>query len=290
MQTVVRRLAELGPFPSEASASESDLPERQVLLEQINEPISEDEPEQLFALLGSADDSLFGLKWTVLIATPLCATAMSVALFLGACTPTVPRPSQLSSLSSTLPAVSPAPTMSTAAPSASEVTSTIELPNPGGTCLASQFEVGKADSGYTFSTLYSRHVVIDQPLTNTGVDCVLALPKVIGVASATGMFEALDVPNMGHQVCSNGACRYVYPTSFEIRSRQSVKVVLNTWWWSAYSDTATEPTPPPCGGPTEDVTRAEFPLASGSIEIDWDIVVQEVCSSPVTMNMTIENT
>ena len=66
MRVEVRRLAELGPFPSEAAASESDVAKRQALIEKIQEPLAEDEAEQLFALLGTAENSLFGLKWTLI--------------------------------------------------------------------------------------------------------------------------------------------------------------------------------------------------------------------------------
>lgn len=223
-----------------------------------------------------------------------------VGLLLGACQSTVvpsppgtfpsPASTQSTSVQASPAATTAASIPAHASPASTEAASTAPLPNPGGTCLAGQFDVGTSKSGYTFSTATTRHVVVRQALRNVGAACVLALPKIIGVVGATGLLEALRVPNMGHVVYSHGAGRSVYPTSFKIASGQSVTVVLNAWWWSPLqSGTATGPPPPRCDRPIVDVARAEFPLASGTIEIEWDTVLQEVCRFPVSMNMTIES-
>lgn len=221
-------------------------------------------------------------RFTVGLVMAVSPTACT-ALLVSTPRPASPRPSTPPTVATAQAAAVPTPT-STAVH--------VVLPDPGGTCSASQFVVGEATSQFTFSTLYSRHVIVDQPLTNTGAPCSLALPKVIGLASATGPFAAVEIPNMGHDVCVNGDCHYVYPTSFEIRSGQTVNLVLNAWWWSpGRSDSATDPPAPPCGVAIDDVMRAEFPMAAATmIEVKWDTVLEEVCSSRVTMNITIEAT
>jgi hypothetical protein len=45
---------------------------------------------------------------------------------------------------------------------------------------------GTATNAYTFSTAFSRHVILEQPLRNTGGACDLNVPSMVGVASATG--------------------------------------------------------------------------------------------------------
>ena len=143
-------------------------------------------------------------------------------------------------------------------------------------------------SAYDFSTLFSRVADAWQPLRNAGGDCVLAVPKLIGLAAATGPFVEISLSNAGQDVCVNSACRYVYPTSFKIRSGQSVRIQLRAWWPWFYGASATPP-PPLCAHPIDDVTRAEFPLASGVIEFRWDIVFHHVCSSAGTVGITVEN-
>ena len=94
----------------------------------------------------------------------------------------------------------------------------LQLPNPGGTCTASQLIQGPATSTYDFSSLFSRVAEAFEPLRNAGVDCVLAVPKVVGLAAAFGPFAEVSLSNAGQEVCVNGACRTVYPTSYKIRS------------------------------------------------------------------------
>lgn len=141
-------------------------------------------------------------------------------------------------------------------------------------------------SSYDFSTLFSQVADAWQPVRNAGGDCELAVPKVIGVAAATGPFAELSLPNARQPVCVKSVCGYVYPTSFKIRSGQSVRIQLRPWWPWLYGASATPP-PPLCAHPIDDVTRAVFPLASGVIEFRWDTVFHEVC--PSAGNVGIEN-
>jgi hypothetical protein len=212
--------------------------------------------------------------------------ALALALVLAGCS-TSPPP-----LSSETPSRTGATTTqsltATATPNPTETPLTVQLPNPGGTCTASQLVEGPATSGYDLSTLFSRVAEVFQPLRNAGSDCDLAVPKFVGLAAATGPFAEVSLPNAGQDSCVNGACRTVYPTSFRIRSGQSVRIELRAWWRDSYSASATPP-PPLCAHPLNDVTRAEFPVASGVIAFKWDTVFHEVCSSAATVGITVEN-
>ena len=188
---------------------------------------------------------------------------------------------------------SPNPTES-ASPIPTEVASSVPLPNPGGTCSASQLVVGQATSQYETGTIVSSHVGIRQPVQNTGADCVLELPQVVGFADQSGAFQAVEVGNLGQEVCKNappGAgvdriCKDVYPTSFQVKSGQTVTIEFRASWYNGNNPGFT---PPPCAGTVSDVTRAEFPLASGSIEIVWDTALAEVCTSPSSVSVTVDN-
>jgi hypothetical protein len=174
------------------------------------------------------------------------------------------------------------------------VASSVPLPNPGGTCMANQFVVGQATSQGEPATIGTIHVGLRQPLQNTGADCVLALPTVIGFASPSGPFQAVEVGNLGQEVCKKAppgagvdrTCKYVNPTSFRVKSGQTVTIEFNAWWWSG--DIA-DHTPPPCPGMISGVTRAEFPLASGSIDIVLDTALGEVCGSPPSVSVTVDD-
>jgi hypothetical protein len=154
--------------------------------------------------------------------------------------------------------------------------------------------VGQATSQYETGTIVSSHVGIRQPVQNTGADCVLELPQVVGFADQTGAFQAVEVGNLGQEVCKNappGAgvdriCNDVYPTSFQVKSGQTVTIEFNASWYNGNNPGFT---PPPCAGTVSDVTRAEFPLASGSIEIAWDTALLEVCTSPSSVSVTVDN-
>jgi hypothetical protein len=145
---------------------------------------------------------------------------------------------------------------------------------PGGTCSASQFVLGTSHYDYGYGTAGSTVEFVTQPLRNAGGDCVLRLPTMIGVASATGPFEAVSVENAGTAT-----------TSFKIRSGQSLSVVIGAWW-----PVNKQPDPAnPCAGAINNVTRAEFPLASGSIDIDSGTTFFEVCPSPATMSVAVKS-
>jgi hypothetical protein len=181
-----------------------------------------------------------------------------------------------------------------ASPSPTPVASSVPLPNPGGTCSASQFVVGQATSQGEPATLGTIHVGLRQPVQNTGADCVLALPTVIGFAGPSGPFQAVEVGNLGHVVWEKappgaGVERlghYVYPTSFPVKSGQTVRIEFNASWFNGDYPGFT---PPPCAGTISGVTRAEFPLASGSIIIEWDTAFGEVCGSPPSVSVTVDN-
>jgi hypothetical protein len=144
---------------------------------------------------------------------------------------------------------------------------------PGGTCSASQFVLGTSQHSYGFGTFGTTVEFVTQPLRNAGGNCVLRLPEMIGVASASGPFEAVRVENAGTA------------TSYTIHSGQSLSVVLGAWW-----PVNKQPDPRyPCAGALSDVTRAEFPLASGSTKIDLGTTYYEVCPAPPTMSVTIES-
>jgi hypothetical protein len=164
----------------------------------------------------------------------------------------------------------------TAPPRSTEVPSPPQLPNPGGTCSASQFVLGRATSQYENSTFFTKSVFVWQPIRNAGDSCELLLPAMIGVASASGPFQSVRVKNGGTEV------------SFKIRSGQSVSVVLGDLWYDPDVLAQDGRTVPPCADRISDITRAEFPVASGSIKISWDTVWQEVCSSPASVSVRVE--
>lgn len=175
----------------------------------------------------------------------------------------------------------------TSAPSATAAASSVALPNPGGTCSASQFVLGDATSVYEPSVIGWRSVSVTQPMRNTGGDCVLNVPSMMGAVSATGASQAVKAQNGQSEVCapaSPGAgvereCHFVNnPASYTIRSGQSLSVELGTGWPEEMIST-----PPPCPGPIDDVTRVEFPFATGSLDIDFGTQThwKVVCSSTV---------
>jgi hypothetical protein len=130
------------------------------------------------------------------------------------------------------------------------------------------------------SSIMSRAVDVWQPLRNTGGRCVLRLPTVIAVASATGPFRLVPVRNGGNA------------SSFDIKSGASLNLALRGWWFNGWgtSDTgATSPPPPPCADPIADVTRIEFPFASGYLEIAFDTPWHEVCLDPPSASVTVRD-
>jgi hypothetical protein len=166
---------------------------------------------------------------------------------------------EASTLTGPTPTVSPAPS----------------LPNPGGTCSASQFVLGKAiNDGPGFAALGTSDDFITEPLRDVGGNCVLRLPATIGVASATGPFQAVRVLNAG------------IVTAVSASSGGNVSIVLGASWpipWMLAQDGRT---PPPCAGAISDVSRVEIPLASGSLQIELGTVWPEVCPDPASVSLT----
>lgn len=186
---------------------------------------------------------------------------------------------------------SPSPT-AVVSPSPTAVATLLLLPNPGGTCVASQLVLGQATSQYEPSTFFSSHVGVRQPVRNAGADCMLTLPTVIGFADPSGPFQAVEVGNLAQQVCTKAppgagvdrVCKFVNPTSFQVKSGQTVTIEFNASWVNGDNPGLT---PPPCAPTISDVTRAQFPLASGSITIEWDTALGGVCGSPPSVSVTV---
>jgi hypothetical protein len=126
---------------------------------------------------------------------------------------------------------------------------------------------------------------------NTGPDCVLELPKVIGFADSTGAFQAVEVPIGNVKICKKASpdhqvCNYISATSLRIKSGQTVTIELGAQWQPSWLNFVGQ-TPQPCADAISDVTRAKFPLASGSISIEWDIAFGEVCTSPSNVSVGV---
>jgi hypothetical protein len=149
------------------------------------------------------------------------------------------------------------------------------LPNPGGTCSASQFVVGKVmNDGPGFGVWGTSDDFVTLPLRDVGRDCVLHLPATIGVASATGPFQAVRVLNAGTV------------TALSATSGGNVSIVLGASWPIPWMLAQLQETPPPCAGAISDVSRVEIPLASGSLQIDLGTVWPEVCPDPGSVSLT----
>jgi hypothetical protein len=154
--------------------------------------------------------------------------------------------------------------------------SSTPLPSAGGTCSASQFVLGTPTSSYGFGTLGSTVVFVTVPLRNTGSSCVLALPEVIGVASATGPFESVPVTRSG------------IATSLASDAGGNVQVVIRSSWWIEVRDSNGNLIGPgPCANPIASISRIEFPFASGSTEIDLPTTWRDVCSSPPSVSVAL---
>ena len=133
---------------------------------------------------------------------------VGVVLAVVSCT-SVPQPT-IEAAASTFAGASTAPAPSTPAatdadatdaadtPGPTEIELSEPLPSPGGTCAATQLVPGTATNGFTFSVVDYRHVDLEQPVRNAGGGCVLNVPAMIGVASATGPFR--PVPCEQHRL------------------------------------------------------------------------------------------
>jgi|SRR5579862_2186796 len=186
------------------------------------------------------------------------------------------RPGSAAITSSPTPSAPTSPSEAAPTPRASPSDATLQLPEPGGTCSSQQLTVGSVTSAYDFSAAGTRVVFVMVPIQNTGADCVLVLPKFIGVANAGGAFQAVSVLNGGTA------------TSFPVKGGKTAKIVLGDLWYIASSFTQAGRTPPPCQASTADVTRALFPLAAGTIQVSWSTPWQTVCLSPSHVTATVE--
>jgi hypothetical protein len=166
-------------------------------------------------------------------------------------------------------------------PTPADMPSSAQLPSAGGTCSADQFVLGEPVAGPGYGTLGRMVVFVIQPIRNRGEECVLELPSAIGVAPADGPFDAVSIRNA------------VPGTTWKIGARRSKSIVLGGSWWTGVRDEDGKPvfTAPPCADPVHDVTRIEFPLARGTIEIDLPTPLewQEDSSSPGSVTVDIDN-
>jgi hypothetical protein len=172
-----------------------------------------------------------------------------------------------------------APETSTApGPGPTEIASSALLPNPGGTCSASQFVLGTPTYAYGFGTLGSTVVFVTVPLRNIGSNCVLDLPAMIGVAAAIGPFHSVPVIKPGPVI------------AWASETGQSLPMVMGASWWVGVRDESGNAvgSAPPCADPIFDVARVELPFASGSTVIDLPTTWHEVCSSPASVSVTLE--
>ncbi|MGH2406461.1 MAG: hypothetical protein ACRDF7_00090 [Candidatus Limnocylindrales bacterium] len=134
---------------------------------------------------------------------------------------------------------------------------------------------GTATSAYGFGTLGTTSADLTQLLRNTGGSCVMDLPGMIEVASASGPFQAVPVVNVG------------IVSAYNLGSGDSLAIVLSAWWWTGVRPDNGTPLPaPPCAAQINEVTRVKIPLASGSIQIDLETVWRQVCSSPASVSAT----
>ncbi|HEX5466079.1 MAG TPA: hypothetical protein VFW92_05310 [Candidatus Limnocylindrales bacterium] len=116
-------------------------------------------------------------------------------------------------------------------------------------------------------------VFVTQPLRNTGSSCTLQLPTAIGVSSAAGPLHVVGVDD-------------VSPISFDVSAGQSVTLHLSATWWVGIDPASGTPEPTPaCSDPVDRLTRAEIPLAVGSIGLTLDPGWQRVCTSPPSVGL-----
>jgi hypothetical protein len=66
LRAPIPELRELGPFPPEEEATVEEVAAREALVLRIAEPVTDEEARALLPLLGDTEDSLYGLKWSVL--------------------------------------------------------------------------------------------------------------------------------------------------------------------------------------------------------------------------------
>lgn len=207
------------------------------------------------------------------------AARLALGLVIAACTGSQvppPTPTHASSPETSTPASNP----SSAIPSLIPIATTADLPDPGGTCAADQLVAVSSSTAFPgYAALGYAVVFVQQRLRNAGEGCLLQLPGTIGVADEGGDFQPVPVKIS------------IRPTWLDIAPGQSISIILGaSWWLGASTDSGTTAFPPsPCEGKISDVSRVEFPLASGRIQISWDRsrAWRDVCTTPTNITVTV---
>lgn len=101
---------------------------------------------------------------------------------------------------------------------------------------------------------------------------MLALPRGIGVASANSPFEYVPVVIAGNR------------TSETVGAGQRVSIMLQATWQLPGGDRYSSQ---PCQRTVRDVTRVEFPLAVGTLQIDLGTTWRSVCDSPASVRVRL---
>ena len=179
-------------------------------------------------------------------------------------------PSTLVALTSPGPTITSIPTY-TPALSPSAVPS--EPAGPGGTCTASQFDLGKATNGWFYTTFVSQKNGVSQPFHNTGNACLLVLPATIFVARTGGEPVPVSVSIVDGK------------KSFSLGAGAFGTIDLTATWSTGY--VAPGQTPEPCAGRIEGVTEVQVPVASGRVLINLGVTWREVCASPPSLTITV---
>ena len=224
-----------------------------------------------FAVLGAA------IVVLVVLAAVLARTAGNPDVRVGGAAGSGPSATALATVS-----VAPSATAAAVTPSPIATPSPLALANPGGTCSASQIVVGTATWGPGYGAIGTTLRFVTIPLRNIGDDCVLHLPAELGVASATGQFQAIGVRGAGTTTATGDNSP---KQSVTIRAGQSLSIVLGDWW---YSGAPLAGSPAPCVSPINDIARIIFPLASGSLQIELPITFDRACSRPASMSVGID--
>jgi len=219
-------------------------------------------------------------------------TVAGLIVLLGGCQATAPEPS-----TSVVPSVAASQLPSPVAPSAaaSQLPSpvapsavAIQLPSPGGTCTVDQFVVVPGGGSYDAGPLFTRVGAAFLRLRNVGEACLLARPTIIGMTDASNAREAVEVVNAGYWDCSGGACRKVDATSFEVAPNQIGRIALRVQW--PWSDDPMNPPPQACDDPLVNVTRVQFPFASGVHEMTLNAPFDQVCPGAGSVEITVGQT
>ena len=200
--------------------------------------------------------------------------ALATLVTLLGCEPAIPTPSAPPPAASTLATPSPISSPGAATPLQTPAPTDQALANPGGTCTAAQLTSGEATEEGEPGAVMTQHVLVFAQLRNAGAACVLAQPKVIGLAADGGQIVAYNAPSLGELVVVGNSGHYVYPTSYPIRAGESFRIDINAYWWFAPSGSPTRPPEFPCGDVLTKISRAEVPLASGALHLTWNSAIQ----------------